>query len=87
MIEHGYFTGKTKVISRSSAEPKAFAGDEAGDGVGDGECRQTMMDVLVETINQCAEDFDEGVQLQVHFISQLIMFLLLVYHQLVYINL
>ena len=29
--------------------------------------RRTLMDLIIETINRCSEDFDEGVQVQVRY--------------------
>ena len=31
--------------------------------------RRTLMDLVIETINKCSEDFDEGVQVQVRSMS------------------
>jgi hypothetical protein len=31
--------------------------------------RRTLMDLIIETINKCSEDFDEGVQVQVGYVK------------------
>lgn len=54
--EHGYLRGKRKIASTSSSveDPE----DKTAN-------RRTLMDLIIETINKCSEDFDEGVQVQV----------------------
>jgi hypothetical protein len=36
--------------------------------------RRTLMDLIIETINKCSEDFDEGVQVQVRFTRDIFLF-------------
>ena len=55
--EHGYLRGKKKLSSTL-----ATAGDDPDDKSSG---RRTLMDLIIETINKCSEDFDEGVQVQV----------------------
>ena len=44
--------GKSTGSKSEDAEDKAFN-------------RRSMMDLIIETVNRCSEEFDEGVQVQV----------------------
>ena len=56
--EHGYLRGKRKLPNVLASA----ANDETDDKLSN---RRTLMDLIIETINKCSEDFDEGVQVQV----------------------
>ena len=62
LTEHGYLRGKRKLLS-----PVTSAGNE--DSEDKFSNRRTLMDLVIETINKCSEDFDEGVQVQVRSMS------------------
>lgn len=64
-IEHGYLRGKKKLSSSVTA-----ASDDPDDRSSG---RRTLMDLIIETINKCSEDFDEGVQVQVERLIPLCM--------------
>ena len=56
--EHGYLKGKSKInvyqdtIQEGDTEPKST--------------QRALMDVIVETITKCSDEFDDTVQLQVN---------------------
>jgi hypothetical protein len=56
--EHGFLRGKKKITSATATASNEDAEDKSSN-------RRTLMDLIIETINKCSEDFDEGVQVQV----------------------
>lgn len=56
--EHGYLRGKKKIASATATASNEEVEDKSSN-------RRTLMDLIIETINKCSEDFDEGVQVQV----------------------
>ena len=69
--EHGYLRGKRK-LPPSTANVDTGRNQSAGSKSEDGDdrgsvSRRSMMDLIIETVNRCSEEFDEGVQVQVRF--------------------
>jgi hypothetical protein len=60
--EHGYMRGKKKLTSSTSTGLNEESEDKPSG-------RRTLMDLIIETINKCSEDFDEGVQVQVRYVE------------------
>ena len=58
ITEHGYMRGKKKLTTLSATGLNEESEDKPSG-------RRTLMDLIIETINKCSEDFDEGVQVQV----------------------
>jgi predicted membrane GTPase involved in stress response len=56
--EHGFLRGKKKITSATASASNEDVEDKSSN-------RRTLMDLIIETINKCSEDFDEGVQVQV----------------------
>jgi hypothetical protein len=64
--EHGYLRGKRKLPpSAVSTEVGKPAGSKSEDAEDRAFNRRSMMDLIIETVNRCSEEFDEGVQVQV----------------------
>ena len=69
-LEHGYLRGKRKippdgvesVSNKTDPTYSSREDDDYGDKIN---TRRNLMDLIIETVNRCSEEFDDGVQVQV----------------------
>ena len=66
--EHGYLRGKRKLppgVANVEGGKAPAALSKSEDAEDRATSRRSMMDLIIETVNRCSEEFDEGVQVQV----------------------
>lgn len=59
-IDHGYLRGNKKISFTNKTNV-----DENGETKSSE--KRTLMDLIIETVAKCSEEYDDGVHIQVHF--------------------
>lgn len=57
MLEHGYLRGNKRIPDQKNSNSDEVSGKSSQ--------RRILMDLVIETISKCSDEYDDSVQLQV----------------------